>query len=123
MQMRSVVRDVALMFPTAIISGRGREKVESFVQLDELFYAGSHGMDIRGPHEAGHKVSDVVLHSWVPPERMLSPTGAGWSAVACSKECSHAALVARCMGWPRHPNSHAPTARRFARRSAGTQPI
>jgi hypothetical protein len=37
------------MFPTAIISGRGREKVESFVRLPELFYAGSHGMDIVGP--------------------------------------------------------------------------
>jgi len=40
------------MFPTAIISGRGREKVESFVQLPELYYAGSHGMDIVGPRGA-----------------------------------------------------------------------
>ena len=49
MQMRKVVKAVASIFPTAIISGRGREKVESFVQLKELFYAGSHGMDIAGP--------------------------------------------------------------------------
>lgn len=48
-QMRSVVRSVAQLFPTAIVSGRGREKVEQFVQLSELFYAGSHGMDIAGP--------------------------------------------------------------------------
>jgi hypothetical protein len=48
-QMRQVVKAVASIFPTAIISGRGREKVESFVQLKELFYAGSHGMDIAGP--------------------------------------------------------------------------
>lgn len=47
--MRSVVRSVAQLFPTAIVSGRGREKVEQFVQLSELFYAGSHGMDIEGP--------------------------------------------------------------------------
>ena len=47
--MREAVRDIALLFPTAIISGRGREKVESFVQLRELYYAGSHGMDIAGP--------------------------------------------------------------------------
>lgn len=58
-QMRDVVRSVARAFPTAIISGRGREKVEAFVQLKELFYAGSHGMDIAGPrvsavHCAGH---------------------------------------------------------------------
>lgn len=48
-QMRDTVRQVAQLFPTAIISGRGREKVEGFVQLPELFYAGSHGMDIAGP--------------------------------------------------------------------------
>ncbi|EFJ50921.1 hypothetical protein VOLCADRAFT_43532, partial [Volvox carteri f. nagariensis] len=47
--MRNVVQAVARAFPTAIISGRGREKVEAFVQLKELFYAGSHGMDIAGP--------------------------------------------------------------------------
>ncbi|KAK9804720.1 hypothetical protein WJX72_001803 [[Myrmecia] bisecta] len=48
-QMRAQVQAVAQLFPTAIISGRGREKVESFVQLKELYYAGSHGMDIVGP--------------------------------------------------------------------------
>ena len=48
-QMRDAVKSVARLFPTAIISGRGREKVESFVQLRELYYAGSHGMDIIGP--------------------------------------------------------------------------
>ena len=49
LQMREAVREVAKLFPTAIISGRGREKVESFVQIQELYYAGSHGMDIIGP--------------------------------------------------------------------------
>uniref|UniRef100_A0A6V7QX89 Trehalose 6-phosphate phosphatase n=1 Tax=Ananas comosus var. bracteatus TaxID=296719 RepID=A0A6V7QX89_ANACO len=34
---------------TAIVSGRCRDKVYSFVQLGELYYAGSHGMDIGGP--------------------------------------------------------------------------
>ncbi len=48
-QMRDAVKSVARLFPTAIISGRGREKVEGFVQLRELYYAGSHGMDIIGP--------------------------------------------------------------------------
>lgn len=47
--MREAVRAVASVFPTAIISGRGREKVEQFVQLSELYYAGSHGMDIAVP--------------------------------------------------------------------------
>ena len=47
--MREIVRQLAQLFPTAIISGRGREKLEKFVQLKEMFYAGSHGLDIVGP--------------------------------------------------------------------------
>lgn len=90
--MREAVRDVAKYFPTAIVSGRSRDKVHfikflnkikkiytliyiyiyicwisiycslhnvnlqvhSFVRLSELYYAGSHGMDIKGPAK-GHK--------------------------------------------------------------------
>ncbi|GAB4825932.1 hypothetical protein Ancab_008800 [Ancistrocladus abbreviatus] len=44
--MRAAVRNVANCFPTAIISGRSRDKVFEFVGLTELYYAGSHGMDI-----------------------------------------------------------------------------
>ncbi|KAF8729896.1 hypothetical protein HU200_017358 [Digitaria exilis] len=47
--MRAAVRDVAKHFPTAIVSGRCRDKVRNFVRLPELYYAGSHGMDIEGP--------------------------------------------------------------------------
>lgn len=47
--MRAVVKKVAKYFPTAIISGRSRDKVYEFVGLAELYYAGSHGMDIMGP--------------------------------------------------------------------------
>ncbi|XP_062211427.1 probable trehalose-phosphate phosphatase 9 [Phragmites australis] len=48
-EMRDAVRGVAEHFPTAIVSGRCRDKVFGFVGLAELYYAGSHGMDIRGP--------------------------------------------------------------------------
>lgn len=47
--MREVVRAVSYDFPTAVISGRSRAKVEEFVRLSTIFYAGSHGLDIRGP--------------------------------------------------------------------------
>ncbi|KAF3445792.1 hypothetical protein FNV43_RR10969 [Rhamnella rubrinervis] len=53
-EMRKAVRDVARYFPTAIVSGRCRDKVYSFVKLAELYYAGSHGMDIKGPSKC-HK--------------------------------------------------------------------
>ncbi|XWS25267.1 hypothetical protein CRYUN_Cryun27aG0054600 [Craigia yunnanensis] len=48
-EMRAAVRDVARYFPTAIVTGRCRDKVYSFVKLAGLYYAGSHGMDIKGP--------------------------------------------------------------------------
>ncbi|XP_069154414.1 probable trehalose-phosphate phosphatase H isoform X3 [Solanum lycopersicum] len=54
--MRGTVRKLARYFPTAIVSGRCRDKVYNFVQLSELYYAGSHGMDIKGPSK-GSKYS------------------------------------------------------------------
>ncbi|KAK3226118.1 hypothetical protein Dsin_005980 [Dipteronia sinensis] len=48
-KMRKTVKKLAKCFPTAIVSGRCRDKVYNFVKLAELYYAGSHGMDIKGP--------------------------------------------------------------------------
>ncbi|KAF9667390.1 hypothetical protein SADUNF_Sadunf15G0018100 [Salix dunnii] len=48
-EMRAAVKEVAKYFPTAIISGRSRDKVKGFVQLNNIYYAGSHGMDIMAP--------------------------------------------------------------------------
>lgn len=45
-EMRAAVKNVAKFVPTAIVSGRSRDKVFEFVNLKELCYAGSHGMDI-----------------------------------------------------------------------------
>ncbi|XP_074556291.1 putative trehalose-phosphate phosphatase 6 isoform X2 [Curcuma longa] len=52
--MRAAVKEVAKFFPTAIVSGRCRSKVFDFVKLTELYYAGSHGMDIKLPKNAQH---------------------------------------------------------------------
>lgn len=92
-QMRATVRKLARYFPTAIVSGRCRDKVRliflstrvkrtwielnqfhlfnnlhilgcvcvqvyNFVRLAELYYAGSHGMDIKGPSK-GSKYKKV----------------------------------------------------------------
>uniref|UniRef100_A0A6V7QQZ0 Trehalose 6-phosphate phosphatase n=1 Tax=Ananas comosus var. bracteatus TaxID=296719 RepID=A0A6V7QQZ0_ANACO len=56
--MREAVRDVAKCFPTAIVSGRCRDKVFNFVRLAELYYAGSHGMDIRGPTKSPKNIRE-----------------------------------------------------------------
>ncbi|KAF7094506.1 hypothetical protein CFC21_096811 [Triticum aestivum] len=57
-EMREAVRGVAKHFPAAIVTGRCVEKVCSFVGLSELYYAGSHGMDIKGP---GSNAEEVLL--------------------------------------------------------------
>ncbi len=61
---RAVLEKIASRFPTAIISGRGRDDVERLVGIPELAYAGSHGFDIVGPGGAsvGHAVAD-----WIEP--------------------------------------------------------
>ncbi|ANM69118.1 HAD-like superfamily [Arabidopsis thaliana x Arabidopsis arenosa] len=48
-KMRRTVKKMAKCFPTSIVTGRCIDKVYSFVKLAELYYAGSHGMDIKGP--------------------------------------------------------------------------
>ncbi|XP_015878197.1 probable trehalose-phosphate phosphatase C isoform X2 [Ziziphus jujuba] len=57
-EMRGAVREVAKYFPTAIVSGRGRDKVKEFVKLSNVYYAGSHGMDIMAPARPLVKSSD-----------------------------------------------------------------
>lgn len=49
-EMRAVLRQLAACCTVAIISGRDLGDVQLLVGLDELFYAGSHGFEIRGPH-------------------------------------------------------------------------
>jgi trehalose 6-phosphate phosphatase len=73
-EMRAAVKAVASLFPTAIISGRGLDKVTAFVQLSELYYAGSHGLDIAGPAasacgssgDGGASPKTPLLHQPVP---------------------------------------------------------
>ena len=48
-EMRSLVRDLSKVYPVAVISGRGMADVQQRVDLEDLYYAGSHGFEISGP--------------------------------------------------------------------------
>jgi trehalose 6-phosphate phosphatase len=48
-QTRDVLTELTKYCTTGIITGRSIDKVAKFVKVDTLFYAGSHGFDIRGP--------------------------------------------------------------------------
>ncbi|XP_031739175.1 trehalose-phosphate phosphatase B [Cucumis sativus] len=67
-EMREAVREVAKCFPTAIISGRSRDKVKEFVKLSNVHYAGSHGMDITMTPTSDNEVDGV---SFQPAKKFL----------------------------------------------------
>ena len=46
---RSTLRSLAGAYPVALVSGRSNAKLVDFIQLDGLYFAGSHGVDIKGP--------------------------------------------------------------------------
>ncbi|KAL8552664.1 hypothetical protein ACS0TY_001377 [Phlomoides rotata] len=69
--MRSTVRNVAKHFPTAIISGRSRDKVSELVGLSELYYAGSHGMDIMFPARDNVKEKGKDVNLFQPASEFL----------------------------------------------------
>lgn len=48
-EMREVLRQLAEVCPVAVVSGRDRQNVQKLVQLDNLYFGGSHGFDISGP--------------------------------------------------------------------------
>jgi trehalose-phosphatase len=61
--MRKKVQELSHIFPVAVISGRDRKDVKSLVGLNEIYYAGSHGFDIKGPdleYEHGQEFLPVL---------------------------------------------------------------
>ncbi|GJL55498.1 MAG: hypothetical protein NPIRA02_26300 [Nitrospirales bacterium] len=57
-EMRDTLRILADTWTIGIISGRDRKVVEQLVNINSLYYAGSHGFDIAGP--AGVKIQHQV---------------------------------------------------------------
>ncbi|KAM0003832.1 putative trehalose-phosphatase [Helianthus debilis subsp. tardiflorus] len=72
--MRVAVRNVAKCFPTAIISGRSRERVRKFVGLKELYYAGSHGMDIMCPVQSPAADHTTEVLNYIFLRNYVNPT-------------------------------------------------
>lgn len=71
--MRKVVADLAEVCFTAVVSGRDRQNVKNLVQLDNLYFAGSHGFDISGPDDMLTEPADAkeMLPALDEAERIL----------------------------------------------------
>ena len=67
--MRDAVGKLSDRATVAIVSGRAREKLRNFVQLPELYYAGSHGFDIDGPGGTWGGVLSFLSCVAAPPSR------------------------------------------------------
>ncbi len=61
---REVLARLARRYTVAVVSGRDIAQVRALVQLDGLFYVGSHGFEIAGPH-GGHTLLDQGA-AWLP---------------------------------------------------------
>ena len=99
-QAREAVRRVAQLFPTAVISGRGREKVQQFVRLGELYYAGSHGMDIVGPSPAaaaaagcGGGGGDALEQQQQQQQQLQPPAAAAAADLAFQPAAAYGPLI------------------------------
>ena len=62
---RHVVRELAGLCPTAIVSGRDRRDVERRVDVPEAFYVGSHGFDVAGP-DGGQPILLEIGEPYLP---------------------------------------------------------
>jgi len=62
--MRQTVNALARRCAVAVVSGRDRADVQKLVQLDSIFYAGSHGFDIAGP--GGQHMQQTEGEAFVP---------------------------------------------------------
>ncbi|KAF1334355.1 Trehalose-phosphatase, partial [Globisporangium splendens] len=68
-QTRATLEKVRGKFTTGVISGRSLDKIQKFVGIPELYYAGSHGFDIAGPN--GTTIKNQVASEFVNDLREL----------------------------------------------------
>lgn len=69
---REAIRRLAASVPVVIVSGRDLEDVRRLVALDGIWFAGSHGFEIRGPDGSSHERAPETLPALDAAERDLA---------------------------------------------------
>jgi trehalose-phosphatase len=64
---RVLLTEVAELFTAGVVTGRSLAKISSFVDVGGLYYAASHGFDIRGPQ--AESIHYQVASDWLPTLR------------------------------------------------------
>lgn len=106
---RHVVRELAELVPTAIVSGRDREDVARLVAVPEAYYVGSHGFDIVGPE--GSDVSLQLGEPYLPAldavEALLRQRSAGIEGALVERKRFTVAMHYRMVARDEVPRIHA----------------
>lgn len=71
-EMRGTVEKLRTKFTAGVISGRSLDKIQRFVGIPQLYYAGSHGFDIAGPN--GTAIKNQVAADFVADLQQLRDT-------------------------------------------------
>ncbi|TDH67513.1 hypothetical protein CCR75_008843 [Bremia lactucae] len=61
--MKDTLEKLREKFITGVISGRSLRKIQNFVSIPQLYYAGSHGFDIEGPN--GTSIKNQIAEQFV----------------------------------------------------------
>ena len=72
-EMRELVKELAKKYPLAVVSGRGLADVSNKAEIENIYYAGSHGFEISGPNgfSKDHEEAEKVLPVFEKIEPML----------------------------------------------------
>ena len=106
--MRDAVGKLSDKATVAIVSGRAREKLRNFVQLPELYYAGSHGFDIDGPGGTG--AASSLFYAVVSRRWRRGAGAASAASTACVRRDAIAAAARESPPVRRRRESPRPTA-------------
>lgn len=76
-EMRQTLAQLSRVYPTAVISGRAKEDARRAVDLEGIYYAGNHGLEIEGPdgtdlrYDAGAEFIPALQEVYGELERQL----------------------------------------------------
>jgi len=83
---REAVRTLAAHMPVAILSGRDLDDIYQRVSINEIIYAGSHGVDIAGPRGLRKQVATEFLPILDAAEKELGEKLAGTSGALLERK-------------------------------------
>lgn len=105
-EMRETLEQLRTKFTAGVISGRSLDKIQRFVGIPQLYYAGSHGFDIAGPNGTAIKnqVASEFLADLQQVRDALASRVGGMDKAEVEDNVFSVSLHYRCVGRSRLRN-------------------